>query len=284
MSVEKSSLTRIKNKFRQSKNDIVQSPAINTNDFPQTMYGIITAEEWRKQHEKKMGVSAGNQETNQDKDNVKMKKRKKKKKRKKIVLSFDLNEDEEEDEIQPKKKIKIMKCNDQDIETDFLPDAEKEKEEEERRQQLRKEWTERQEAMKNETLEITYSYWDGSGHRKKIQMKKKSTVLEFLNAACNELRDKYREIRFLQGANLLYIKEDVILPHDLTFYELIITKARGLTGPLFHFDVHEDIRLKGNAKIDKDDSHPGKIVTAKWYQRNKHIHPYSRWIYYMRPT
>ena len=77
-----------------------------------------------------------------------------------------------------------MKCNDQDIETDFLPDAEKEKEEEERRQQLRKEWTERQEAMKNETLEITYSYWDGSGHRKKIQMKKKSTVLEFLNAAC----------------------------------------------------------------------------------------------------
>ena len=103
MSVEKSSLTRIKNKFRQSKNDIVQSPA-NTNDLPQTMYGIITAEEWRKQNEKKMGVSAGNQETNQDKDNVKMKKRKKKKKRKKIVLSFDLNEDEEDDEIQPKKK------------------------------------------------------------------------------------------------------------------------------------------------------------------------------------
>ena len=95
MSVEKSSLTRIKNKFRQSKNDIVQSPAINTNDLPQTMYGIITAEEWRKQNTKKMGVAAGNQEHNQDKDNVKMKKRKKKKKRKKIVLSFDLNEDED---------------------------------------------------------------------------------------------------------------------------------------------------------------------------------------------
>ena len=106
MSVEKSSLTRIKNKFRQSKNDMVQSPAINTNDLPQTMYGIITAEEWRKQNTKKMGVSAGNQETNQDKDNVKMEKRKKKKKRKKIVLSFDLNEDEEDDEIQQKKKNK----------------------------------------------------------------------------------------------------------------------------------------------------------------------------------
>ena len=41
-------------------------------------------------------------------------------------------------------------------------------------------------------------------------------------------------------------------------------------------------RKQGNAKIDKDDSHPGKIVTQKWYQRNKHIHPYSRWVYYMR--
>ena len=56
-----------------------------------------------------------------------------------------------------------------------------------------------EEIMKNEVLEITYSYWDGSGHRKKIQMKKKSTILDFLNAACNDLRDTYRELRFLQA-------------------------------------------------------------------------------------
>ena len=85
-------------------------------------------------------------------------------------------------------------------------------------------------------------------------------------------------------SNITSTFDENFITKSLTFYELIITKARGLTGPLFHFDVHEDIRLKGNAKIDKDDSHPGKIVTAKWYQRNKHIHPYSRWIYYMRPT
>lgn len=38
---------------------------------------------------------------------------------------------------------------------------------------------------------------------------------------------------------MLYIKEDLIIPNSLTFYELIINKARGKSGPLFHFDVHE---------------------------------------------
>jgi hypothetical protein len=31
------------------------------------------------------------------------------------------------------------------------------------------EWVQQQEAIKNETLEIVYSYWDGSGHRRKVR-------------------------------------------------------------------------------------------------------------------
>jgi len=31
------------------------------------------------------------------------------------------------------------------------------------------EWAAQQEAVKNEPLEITYSYWDGSGHRRKVR-------------------------------------------------------------------------------------------------------------------
>jgi hypothetical protein len=38
---------------------------------------------------------------------------------------------------------------------------------------------------------------------------------------------------------MLYIKEDLIIPNGLTFYELIVNRARGKSGPLFHFDVHE---------------------------------------------
>jgi hypothetical protein len=36
------------------------------------------------------------------------------------------------------------------------------------RDALRKQWLTLQEETKNEDIEITYSYWDGSGHRKVV--------------------------------------------------------------------------------------------------------------------
>lgn len=44
-----------------------------------------------------------------------------------------------------------------------------------------------------------------------------------------------------------------------SFYDLIVTKARGKSGPLFHFDVHDDIRLVHDTRVEKDESHPGKV-------------------------
>jgi protein FAM50 len=35
-----------------------------------------------------------------------------------------------------------------------------------------------------------------------------------------------------------------------------------------------------DATIEKDESHPGKVVQRKWYDRNKHIFPASRWEIY----
>ena len=62
-----------------------------------------------------------------------------------------------------------------------------------------------------------------------------------------------------------------------TFYDFIVNKARGKSGPLFNFDVHDDIRLLADASVEKDESHAGKVVERSWYQRNKHIFPASRW-------
>jgi protein FAM50 len=75
--------------------------------------------------------------------------------------------------------------------------------------------------------------------------------------------------------NLLYIKEDLIIPHvstnmisrwpfirfltlvcprqHYTFYDFIINKARGKSGPLFNFDVHDDVRLVHDATVEKDE-------------------------------
>lgn len=38
-----------------------------------------------------------------------------------------------------------------------------------------------------------------------------------------------------------------------TFYDFIINKARGKSGPLFNFDVHDDVRLIQDATVEKDE-------------------------------
>jgi hypothetical protein len=56
------------------------------------------------------------------------------------------------------------------VETSFLPDREREAEEQAERERLRKQWLSEQERIRNEPLEITYSYWDGAGHRRVLQV------------------------------------------------------------------------------------------------------------------
>ena len=58
----------------------------------------------------------------------------------------------------------------------------------------------------------------------------------------------------------MYVKEDLVLPHNMSFYDLIISKARGKSGPLFHFDVYDDVRLEHNANVEKEESHAGEIL------------------------
>lgn len=161
--------------------------------------------------------------------------------------------------------------------TNFLPDRQREAAEANLRQQLRIEYQLRQQAVRNELVEITYSYWDGSGHRRKLKIAKGSTIEQFLGKVREQLVPEFREMRALSTSDLLYVKEDLIIPGSVSFYDLIVGKARGKSGPLFHFDVHEDVRATHDATIEKDESHAGKVVDRHWYNRNKHIFPASRW-------
>ena len=126
-------------------------------------------------------------------------------------------------------------------------------------------------------LEVVYSYWDGTGHRRSIKLRKGSTIGEFLDMVRQQLSKEFKEARNSSSDEYMYVKEDLIIPHSYSFYDLIVRKARGKSGPLFQFDVHEDIRLLGDATVEKDESHPGKVVSRRWYDRNKHIFPASRW-------
>ncbi len=43
------------------------------------------------------------------------------------------------------------------------------------------------------------------------------------------------------------------LRQHYTFYDFIVNKARGKSGPLFSFDVHDDVRLVNDASVEKDE-------------------------------
>lgn len=118
--------------------------------------------------------------------------KKEKGKKKANTLSFQLDDDDEgqqglEKDLKSNKKRKVddegkedekeFKLNtlkNPNVDTSFLPDRSREEKERSDRENLRREWLEKQEEMKKEEISITYSWWDGSGHRKVVKVSRLS--------------------------------------------------------------------------------------------------------------
>ncbi|GAA5906615.1 hypothetical protein JCM8208_000497 [Rhodotorula glutinis] len=249
-------------------------------------YGLVQLSDFKETRqqleEQARQEAAGTAEVKDEERKVK----KKKKEKGKVKLSFAGDDGDEEEEQSFKPKNKTIDEDDKasvakraklgknpSVDTHFLPDRNREEVERLERDELRKKWLKMQEDMKQEEIEITYSYWDGSGHRKVVVCKKGDSIAQFLD----KCRAQFPELRAISVDNLMYIKEDLIIPHHYTFYDFIINKYRGKSGPMFNFDVHDDVRLTHDAKIEKDESHAGKVIERSWYNRNKHIFPASRW-------
>ncbi|XP_043694837.1 protein XAP5 CIRCADIAN TIMEKEEPER isoform X5 [Telopea speciosissima] len=213
------------------------------------------------------------QKLQQEEEELQLEKRKKRKIKGNSRLSFaddfENGSDEENGENAAEQALKMFGKYGKDptVETSFLPDSEREAEEQAERERLQKQWLREQEQIRNEPLEITYSYWDGAGHRRVLQVRKGDTIGEFLRAVQQQLAPEFREIRTTSVENLLYVKEDLIIPHQHSFYELIVNKARGKSGPLFHFDVHEDVRTIADATIEKDEIYD---PTKRWERYTIH--------------
>ena len=74
-----------------------------------------------------------------------------------------------------------------------------------------------QDRLKELPCPITYSYWDGHGHRREVLMKQGNTIETFLRA----VQKDFPELAGTSTSDLLYIKEDLIIPANYTFYELV---------------------------------------------------------------
>ncbi len=128
------------------------------------------------------GLPAQNQLTFRSGSTAKVKKAKKKEKSKLSFAAEEIEEDdiggvkrgrEGEDEGDGGKDTSSGKkrfSKNPNVDTSFLPDRQREEQERIEREELRKEWLAQQESTKLEDVEITYSYWDGSGHRKAVEV------------------------------------------------------------------------------------------------------------------
>ncbi|XP_057296643.1 protein FAM50A-like [Hydractinia symbiolongicarpus] len=274
---QKNNVAQIDRKFASHYDAVEQELKSNT-------IGLVTLNEMKakqesvlQEHEKRIALELKAKEREKERKR-KNKEKEKTKKRSKLSFGFEDEEEEEEEEqgvVEDTSKRRLGK--NPDVDTSFLPDKDREEEEAKERERLRKEWVQMQEKMKSESIDITYSYWDGSGHRKKCVMKKGDTIQSFLQQCLRDLRQEFTELRAVDVVSLMYVKEDLIIPHHYTFYDFIVTKARGKSGPLFSFDAYEDVRITQNAAIGKDESHAGKVCLRSWYEKNKHIFPASRW-------
>ncbi|KAG8266268.1 Protein fam50a [Homalodisca vitripennis] len=183
------------------------------------------------------------------------------------ALSFDVDGSEEEEEDDEE---------DRDSDIEEFPVLKKIRKNPDRkggkenrlREELRQEWVAKQSTLKEEEIDITFSYWDGSGYKKTVRMKKGNSVYRFLQRCLELLREEFSELKTVTADQLMYVKEDLILPHHYTFYDFIVTKARGKSGPLFTFDVHDDIRMMSDASVEKEESHAGKVLLRSWFERN----------------
>jgi len=63
------------------------------------------------------------------------------------------------------------------------------------------------------------------------------------------------------------VKSDTIIPHHYTFYELLNTKAVGVSGPLDVWEGEEKDKI-------------ATLVERRYYEKNKHIFPCKTWELY----
>lgn len=166
-------------------------------------------------------------------------------------LSF--YDSEEEDVVDTDTNLNTKRIKNPDVDTSFLPDKIREEEERNLREFYCKEFLYRQSALKNESIPIIFGFWDGSGETFAIEMKKGDTILDFLKKAAEKKRTS--------ADNLLFVKDDLIIPSGLTFYELIINETKGATEVLWK-----------DLKVDNT-----RVVFKWWYEKFKHVFPASKW-------
>ena len=63
----------------------------------------------------------------------------------------------------------------------------------------------------------------------------------------------------IQGADCRRAVLSALAHAHIAPHPVCLARNSGKSGPLFHFDVHDDIRTVNDARIEKDESHAGEL-------------------------
>ena len=137
---------------------------------------------------------------------------------------------DDNDESSTKRK-RLKHGKDPTVNTSFLPDREREEQEQIQKEKEREEWLKKQEEIKAETVDIQFAYFDGLSHLGTVTVKKDEPVFNFIDRA----KQQFSAIRDIATERLMFAKDDLIIPHELSFYYFAAHEVKSKYGPLFEF-------------------------------------------------
>lgn len=217
------------------------------------------------------------------------KKRKLLKKQAASRLSFEANFEEEEEDLFDRKRSKRLgadptvksyfEASDYAAATNAALDSSKARQEQEK--------LTRYEKRKAIPVRLTLSFYDGADHRFCVDFKRGDGLREVLKKCQNE----YGPLRGVLLENLMFVKENLILPLEMSVFDLEELGALkdGGRGPYANSDLFSFLLQKSTHNsvveastseemIETDASRNAKICTIAWFERNKHLVPAKYWI------
>jgi protein FAM50 len=152
--------------------------------------------------------------------------------------------DTEEDGIAITMRKRMKK--DPTVNTSFLPDREREEQDRIRKEKEHEQWLKRQEEMKTETIDIQFAYYDGLSHLESVTVKKGEPVFNLIDRA----KQSFSAIRDIATEKLLFAKDDIIIPHEMSFYYFASHQVKSKYGLLFEFyDPEAPQRLRNKNDV-----------------------------------
>jgi protein FAM50 len=141
------------------------------------------------------------------------------------------NDDDNNNSATTKTRKRLKLGKDPTVNTSFLPDREREEQERIANALKHEEWLKKQEEIKAETIEIQFAYFDGLSHMGTVTVKKGEPMFNLIDKA----KQQFSAIRDVSTEKLLFAKDDIIVPHELSLYYFAAHKVKGKYGPLFEF-------------------------------------------------